>query len=124
MPRGVFLRSTSAAVFQLCRSLSDGTQRKGPGDWVKDNGTRGLGDGPTPAHVELDESRNAVKAIFFKLEQFPRAALSHRQRQAHILYQSEPVKTKTDIKQVANVVFSYHKSAWIYMTAAILNQCL
>ena len=61
-------------------SLDDDTQRKVPCDRVKDHGARGLGDGPTAAHVEADQSGNVVEAILLKLVQLPSVALSHTSR--------------------------------------------
>lgn len=71
-------RTSAAATTGLCKSLRDDTQRKGPCDWVKDHSARGLGDGPTIADIEADQSGNIVKSILLELEQLPRVALSHR----------------------------------------------
>lgn len=51
--------------------LSDDTQGKGACDGVKDDGARGLGDGPPTADVESDQRGNVVKAILLELEQLP-----------------------------------------------------
>jgi len=64
----------------ISMSLDDDTQRKGPCGRVKDHSARGLGDGPTPAHVEPDQSGNVVEAILLELEQLPGVALAHRRR--------------------------------------------
>lgn len=82
------------AAFGRGLSLGDDTQRKGPCDWVKDDSARTLGDGPTPAHVETNESGNAVKAILLKLEQLPRVALSHRWRRSHTHKHTHNVSSK------------------------------
>lgn len=82
------------AAFGRGLLLVDDTQRKGPCDWVKDDSARTLGDGPTPTHVETNESGNAVKAILLKLEQLPRVALSHRLRRSHTHKHTHNVSSK------------------------------
>lgn len=65
------LRTSDAAAPELYLSLGDGTQRKGPCDWLKDDGTRSFGDRATPTHIKPDERRNVFEAVFLKLKQLP-----------------------------------------------------
>ena len=67
--------AAATAACPLCLALADDTDREGPCDWVKDDGARGLGDGPAPAHVEEYQSRDVVEAVLLELEELPGVAL-------------------------------------------------
>ena len=69
------MAAAATAAPPLRLALADDTDGEGPCDWVKDDGARGLGDGPAPAHVEAYQSGDVVEAVLLELEELPGVAL-------------------------------------------------